>query len=87
MKLGLLTSAKAWAGGITAGAFAEYAKPTIDYFLGIGATKLGDATGVPVPEAMVTGLSSLMMVALVGVVIHLIPNKETSNDPAASAGA
>lgn len=88
--LGLQTSAKAWSGGLTAAAFSEYVKPTLDYFLGIGLDKLDNWTGVPIPEGMASGLSALAMFGLVGLVIHLVPNAEKlpkADDPGNSAGA
>lgn len=86
--LGLKTSAKAWTGGLTAAAFAEYVKPTTDYFLGIGLDKLALWTGVPIPDGMASGLSALVMFGLVGFVIHKMPNASPKGiDPSNDAGA
>lgn len=88
-KLALSTSAKAWTGSISAAAFAEYAKPTIDYVLGIVMDKLEAATTVPVPEAMERGLSMIVMAGILWPVIHYTRNisKESGNDPTSSAGS
>lgn len=88
-KLALSTSAKAWTGSISAAAFGEYVKPTVDYILDIAMDKLEVATAVPVPETMEGGLSMIMMAAVLWPIIHYTRNatKESKNDPTSSAGS
>jgi hypothetical protein len=85
-----LTNGQAWAGSITAAVFAEYIKPSVDYFLLIGSMKLANLTGVAVPQNMVDGLSAITVIAVVYPVIHILRQKGVINgqsDPTTTAGA
>lgn len=71
-----LTSAKAWTGGLSAGLFAEYAKPIVDWGIYKASLKLEACCTLGMPDPVQQSVSVIVMAAVVGAVIHWTANKK-----------
>lgn len=76
-----MTSAKAWAGGITAALLYEWLNPIVAWLVTLLSGVVERAVGTPMPDAAQNGLAMLIVALAVGAAVHWIPNANPTPTP------